>query len=39
MNMDDPAHPKIFMKVKESKTTWDFLSSLYPPEDLAIEKG
>jgi hypothetical protein len=44
INMKDYMHPKpenipTPLKMKETITRWDFLSTLKPPENLSIESG
>jgi hypothetical protein len=39
MDMSDQAHGKTYIKSKEKRTKWDFLSTFVPPEELSIENG
>ncbi len=39
INMADRSVKDLKFKLKESKTRWDFLSTLKPPENLSIESG
>lgn len=39
INMDSKNKEEVRLKMKETKTHWDYLSTFLPPEELSIEHG
>ena len=39
VNMDSNNKEEVRLKMKETKTHWDYLSTFLPPEELSIEQG